>query len=132
MEFDWSNLSKIFFTTSAEISFCFEWKDLFANGDDRSDETIEKNRNIYYQKQAAKQIADEVAKTISLITATLNVHLNIAQNQTTNTPSVVASMEKISFRSLSNRRMQNAHIHIPSNIKANTDMNTTVSLRVRF
>jgi len=26
-------------------------KDLFADGDDFSEETIDKNRNIYYQKQ---------------------------------------------------------------------------------
>lgn len=96
------------------------------------DETIEGDRVTYYRKRAARQIADEVAKTNILITATWNIHMNIAQNRTINTSSVIASFEKLSLAALSNKRMENARIHLPSDFEANVTRNTTVSLRVCF
>jgi hypothetical protein len=109
--------------------------DLFADGNDFSFETIEKNRNIYYQKQMANQIEAEVTKTRSLITSALNIHLNIGQNMTMNLSSVFMSLERISFQSLTNKlinQIENAQIYIPSNFHSNLNDNKPVSLRVCF
>jgi hypothetical protein len=81
--------------------------DLFANGNDFSPETIEKNRNIYYQKQAANQISTQTTDTMSLLTSALNIHLNIGQNMTMNTPSVFMSLETSLMLSLSNKLFHN-------------------------
>ncbi|CAF4628727.1 unnamed protein product, partial [Rotaria socialis] len=79
---------------------------LFADGNDFSWETIEKNRNIYYQKQAANEISTEVEQTISLISSALNIHLNLGQILTVNTSSIFMSMETISVGSLSNKSIE--------------------------
>ena len=34
----------------------FYWTDLFADGDDFSQETIDKNRNLYYQQQMVSRL----------------------------------------------------------------------------
>jgi hypothetical protein len=70
-----------------------------------------------------------------LLTSALNIHLNIGQNQTINTSSVLMSLETISFESLSNKLIQqigNAQISLPSNINSNINNEQTVSLRVCF
>jgi hypothetical protein len=105
---------------------------LFADGNDFSYETIEKGRNVYYQKQTANQINQQTNETISLLTSALNIHLNIRQSLTMNTSSVFMSLETISINSLSNKVIQqvgNAQIYLPSNI---TNDDQTVSLRVCF
>jgi hypothetical protein len=38
------------------IDICRYLTDLFADGDDFSEETIDKNRNIYYQKQMVSRM----------------------------------------------------------------------------
>jgi hypothetical protein len=114
------------------MSMVYFLKDLFADGTDFSWETIEKGRNLYYQKQTANQINQQTNETISLLTSALNIHLNIGQNLTMNTSSVFMSLGTISINSLSNKVIQqvgNAQIYLPSNI-ANDDQ--TVSLRVCF
>jgi hypothetical protein len=107
--------------------------DLFANGNDFSWETIEKNRNIYYQKQLANQISTQTTQTMALLTSTLNIHLNLGQNLTTNTSSVFMSLETISTTSLSNKLIEqvgNAQIQIPSNFEINSTDDNSISLRV--
>ncbi|CAF4813661.1 unnamed protein product, partial [Rotaria socialis] len=102
LELDWSN------------------PNLFADGNDFSWETIEKNRNIYYQKQATNEISTEVEQTISLISSALNIHLNLGQNLTVNTSSIFMSMETISVGSLSNKSIEqigDARIQMPSNLQ---------------
>jgi len=95
-------------------------------------ETIEKNRNLYYQKQVANQIITQSTETISLLTAALNIHLNIGQNFIMNTSSIFMLLETISFQSLSNKfiqQIENTQIHLPSTINNN---NSTISIRVCF
>ncbi|CAF1635892.1 unnamed protein product, partial [Didymodactylos carnosus] len=57
------------------------WSDLrlFAEYDDFSTETIEKNRNIYYQQQTADDISIQVEETLSMITNVLSYHMNVGQ-----------------------------------------------------
>jgi hypothetical protein len=108
---------------------------LFADGNDFSWNTIEKGRNLYYQKQTADQINSQTKETVSLLTSALNIHLNIGQNQTINTSSVFMSLETISVESLSNKLIQpigNAQISLPSNINSNMNNDQTISLRVCF
>ncbi|CAF4254278.1 unnamed protein product [Rotaria sp. Silwood2] len=105
---------------------------LFANGNDFSIKTIEKNRNIYYQKQAANQIEIQVKEIISLLTSSLNIHLNLGQNLLINTSETFMSLETISIESLSNRiveQLGNTQFRIPSNFTFNKTNNFSISLR---
>ncbi|CAF4886443.1 unnamed protein product, partial [Rotaria socialis] len=114
LELDWSN------------------PNLFADGNDFSWETIEKNRNIYYQKQAANEISTEVEQTISLISSALNIHLNLGQNLTVNTSSIFMSMETISVGSLSNKSIEqigDARIQMPSNLQFNSTDSSSLSIQ---
>ncbi len=107
--------------------------DLFASGNDFSWETIEKNRNLYYQKQSANQITSQITETNSFLTAALNIHLNIGQISTINTSSVFMSLEATSMELLPNKLLQQVgggRISLPENFYMNK--NGTVSLRVSF
>ncbi|CAF3980133.1 unnamed protein product [Rotaria sp. Silwood2] len=111
-----------------------EWSNLnlFADGNDFSMETIEKNRNIYYQKQAANQIENQVKEMMELLTSSLNIHLNLGQNLLINTSETFMSLETISVESLSNRivkQVGNAQFRIPSNLTFDKIDNFSISLR---
>jgi hypothetical protein len=131
LDFEWSNLSIIFSFFGLFYQFFSNFvKDLFADGNDFSWETIQKNRNLYYQQQIANQIITQSIETISLLTAALHIHLNIGQNFTINTSSVFMSLETTSMESLSNKLIQqieNTQIHLPSTINQN---NSIVSIQV--
>lgn len=95
----------------------FSFEDLFADGDDFSWETIEKNRNIYYQKQLANQILDQMNALISKITSAINIHLTLNQNFLVNTSEVFLLIEKRTFQSLSNLKLEqtdNARMELPT------------------
>ena len=76
----------------------------------------------------------KVTKTITLVTAALNIHLNIGQNLTRNTSALFISLETTSLQSLTNKIIQpfnNAQIRIPTHFQSNSTTNTTISLQVR-
>ncbi|CAF3967703.1 unnamed protein product [Adineta steineri] len=107
---------------------------LFSDGNDFSTETIEENRNIYYQKQLANQINSQVTEIISLLTSSLNIHLNIGQSSLMNTSQSFVSLETISIASLKDRlvkQVENAQFSIPSDFVLNTTSNSSISLRSR-
>ncbi|CAF4146964.1 unnamed protein product, partial [Adineta steineri] len=107
---------------------------LFSDGNDFSTETIEKNRNLYYQKQLANQINSQVTEMISLLTASLNIHINIGQKYRMNTSQSFVSLETISIQSLKDRlvkQVENAQFSIPSDFILNTTSNSSISLRSR-
>ena len=88
---------------------------------------------MYYQKRLANQIRDQVNEIISLLTATLNVHLNVGQDLTMNTSQVFMSLETRSIESLANKQIKqvgNAQIRLPSNFQADLTGNSAVSIRV--
>ncbi|CAF4541007.1 unnamed protein product, partial [Rotaria sp. Silwood2] len=90
--------------------------DLFAVEDDSSLESIQKNRNTCYQKQTTNMIAMKTSKILSLITAALNIHLNIGQNTMINTSTVFLSSKTASLAALSKKFIQssgNAYIRVP-------------------
>ncbi|UJR24498.1 hypothetical protein I4U23_005873 [Adineta vaga] len=106
----------------------------FANGDDFSMETIEKNRNIYYQKQMANEIGNKFSQTLSSITNILQLHLNIDQKILINTSSIIYSLEKISIYSLSNKFIElssNSRIKFPSTFQLLTINDTKSILLLR-
>ncbi|UJR11342.1 hypothetical protein I4U23_015523 [Adineta vaga] len=105
---------------------------LFADGDDFSWETIQKNRNIYYQKHLAYQISIQMNKLISLLTSTLNIHMNIGQNFSIETSQVLMTLETVSSQSLSNsstKQIGNSQIHLPSN--GTVDLNKSEKISIR-
>ncbi len=119
------------------INFNLEYRsfsiDLFVDGNDFSIESIDKARNIYYQKQLATQISNQANQIISLLTSTLNIHLNIGQNTAMNTSQVFMSLETSSIESLSNKQIQqvaNAQIQLPTNLQTNLNQHSTISIRV--
>lgn len=106
---------------------------LFADGTDFSWDTIQKGRNLYYQKQTAEAIQNQASQTTALLTSALNHHLNIGQNATTNTSSVFMSVKTLSLQSIENtliRPVGNVQIQLPSTLISNETANQTVSLRV--
>ena len=70
---------------------------------------------------------------MSLLSAALNIHLNVGQNQTINTSSVFMSFQTVSSRSLSERSIEgegNARVDLPSNLSSTIADDQTMSLRV--
>ena len=112
--------------------FCLNvFIDLFADGNDFSAETIENNRNRYYQQKTAKSISVQTTETIAALTSALNIHLNIKQNFTLNSSSIFVLLKTVSFDSLSNdtiEPLQDAKIHLPSNLNSNSTGSIRVSL----
>ncbi|CAF3969202.1 unnamed protein product, partial [Adineta steineri] len=111
-----------------------EWSNLnlFADGNDFSWETIEKGRNIYYQSQLANQIAIQMNDLVSLLTSTLNIHLNIEQSILINTSQVLMSLKTKTVEIFSNKYIQqieNAQIQFPENLNLNYTKNSKISIR---
>ena len=103
--------------------------DLFADGSDFSSETIQNNRNRYYQEKTAKQILLQNNQTITALTSALNNHLNTAQNFTLNASSIFVLLAPVSFESLSNHTFQPLK-DVKINLPPNLDRNLTGSIRV--
>ena len=83
----------------------------------------------------ANQIKSQVNEMISLLTSTLNIHLNIGQDLVMNTSEVFMSLETRSMESLVNKEIKqvgDAGIRLPSNFNTNISSNATVSIRVCF
>ncbi|CAF4252796.1 unnamed protein product [Adineta steineri] len=116
LDLDYSRANVI--STDYDTDLESEWSNLnlFSDGNDFSIETIEKNRNIYYQKQLANQINSQVTQMISLLTSSLNIHINIGQKYLINTSQSFVSLETISIQSLKDRlvkQVENAQFNIP-------------------
>lgn len=110
------------------LSVCI---DLFGDGNDFSAETIENNRNRYYQQKNAKEIFVQTTETISALTSALNVHLNMAQNFTLNTSSILVLLKTVSFDSFSSESiepLQDVKIHLPSDLNSTSTGSIRVSL----
>ena len=77
---------------------------------------------------------NQVNEMISLVTSSLNIHLNIGQNMTMNTSEVFMSLETLSMESLFNKSIKqvgNAEINLPLEFNLNNN-NQTILLRVCF
>ncbi len=72
---------------------------------------------------------------MSLLTSSLNIHLNIGQDLIMNTSEVFMSLETNTINSLSNKQIKqigNGQISLPTNFNSNINKNSTVSIRVCF
>ena len=81
----------------------------------------------------ANQISMQTTETLSLLTSSLNVHLNIDQSLQMKTSSVFMSLQTIGIHELSNKLIEqsaNAQIRIPSDIRLDSTDNSSITLRV--
>ena len=53
----------------------------------------ENEKNIYQQKELAKQIEDKMKEVISRLNSILNIHLNVGQQSIFNTSEVFMSLQ---------------------------------------
>ena len=126
LESEWANLSKILIFL---FIFIISFLDLFGDRNEFSWDKIEKNRNKYQQRKFSNEINRKAQEITSLLTSTLNLHLNLGQNSQINTPEVFMSMETLSIQSLSNKSIENAQIKFPSTLNL-TNLSDSISLRV--
>ncbi|CAF1496675.1 unnamed protein product [Adineta ricciae] len=104
---------------------------LFADENDFSEEIIEKNRNIYYQKQLSNEISKQVTEMNSLLSLSLNIHRNLGQQYLLNNSQAFLFFEKLSKTSLENgtfHQIENSQFNFPSNLLLNSS--STISIRV--
>ncbi len=74
-------------------------------------------------------------EVISLLSSSLNIHLNIGQNLIINTSQVFMSLETTSIESLSNKLLKqvgNGQIQLPEHFNSNIINNAKISIRVSF
>ncbi|CAF1108215.1 unnamed protein product [Adineta ricciae] len=112
----------------------FDWANpnLFADDNDFSLETIQKNRNVYYQKQLSNDINAQMTQLLSLLTSSLNTHLNVGQDFSIDTSQVLLSIETKSSQFFSNsftKRIGNGQVQLPNNF--NSHLNTSKKLSIR-
>ena len=81
----------------ADIESVWSNPNLFADGDDFSQETIQKNRNAYYQQQSSNQIVQRVDDALSKAVNILGRYLNVGQTNvlTTNSISMITQKNRI-------------------------------------
>ncbi|CAF1347188.1 unnamed protein product [Adineta ricciae] len=130
VDFDRATQFPIDYDTDVES----EWSNLnlFANGNDFSWSTIEKNRNLYYQQQLANEIRMKTNAMMLMISSSLDMQLNVEQQFVVNTSEVFMSQEKTSLASLFHKQInqsENSHIRFPSTVQTNLNENQTISLR---
>jgi hypothetical protein len=72
-------------------------------------------------------------EVVSLLTSSLNIHLNIGQNMIINTSQVFMSLETTAIESLSNKLLKlvgNGQIQLPKDFNSNIINNRRISIRV--
>lgn len=67
------------------------------------DDKSEQFRNIFYQKQTANEIESTADEIISLVTSSLNIHLNINQQYLLNSSQIYFHLQKLTIQSLQNQ-----------------------------
>ncbi|CAF4251361.1 unnamed protein product, partial [Adineta steineri] len=132
LDLDYSRATTFPADYDTDLESAWSNPNLFADGNDFSWETIERNRNIYYQKQLANQIINQMNEIIALLSSSLNIHLNIGQQSIIDTSQVFMSLESKSIESLSNKlsqQMVNVQIQLPENLNLNLSNNSKISIR---
>jgi hypothetical protein len=89
----------------------------FADGDDFSIETIQKNRNTYYQQQSSNEIVRQIDGALSKAVNALSYHMNTGQTNTIDTPGVHMVTKKVVLNQLNSmviRQTNGAELILPS------------------
>ncbi|CAF1369352.1 unnamed protein product [Adineta ricciae] len=132
LDLDYSRANTITSDYDTDLESSWSNLNLFANGNDFSQKIIEKNRNVYYQKQLAKEINKKVNEINSLLSLTLIIHRNLGQNFLLNTSQTFLLFQTISIESLSNfifNQIENSQLIFPSNFILNSTTNSSISIR---
>jgi len=90
---------------------------LFADGNDFSWETIQNNRNLYYQQQSSNQVLGQIDDTISKSVNVLTYHMNVGQTNTITTGSISMITQKQTISNLSSYAVPQAagaQINLPT------------------
>ncbi|CAF1468493.1 unnamed protein product [Adineta ricciae] len=122
------------FPDDYDTNLDFQWANLklFADGNDFSWETIEKNRVIYFQEQLANEIHVQMTEVISLISSIINIHLNIEQQFNINTSEVFMTLESRTSEHFSEKFVQqigNNQIQLPNHFQSYLNNNNKVFIR---
>ena len=105
--------------------------DLFADGNDFSSNTIEKNRYRYYRQQLATRVHQQRNEVFSFLSLALNANLTLNQSKIITRPSVEMIMEKVPTQLILNRSItlfNDTTVRILLNLTGHT----SVTLRVCF
>lgn len=90
---------------------------LFADGDDFSVTTLERNRNMYYQQQGSNQLITQVETALSKTVNALSYHMNTGQTNTIDTPAISMVTKKLEMDNLSSlviNAASGAQIRLPA------------------
>ena len=90
-------------------------------------------QNLFEQKQLASKVNEEMNELTILLTRSLNIHLNVGQHFTVNSPNVFMSLESLTSDSLSNKQIPtvgNALLRLPSILNISLNHTSSSSLRV--
>jgi hypothetical protein len=93
------------------------------------------SRNLFEQKQLATKVNKEMNELMSLLTRSLNIHLNVGQHFQVNASSVFMSLEGLTSESLSKKEIPtvgNALLRLPPTLNISFNGTSTMSLRVRL
>jgi hypothetical protein len=112
LESDWSNPSKSCIRTTSLFVIAVH-ADLFAEGGDFSEATIERNRNLFNQKQTAHTLTKQMNDLINRLTQSLQIHLNVAQSFVVNSSSTILALETVS----SLVALANKQIHLTGSVR---------------
>ncbi|UJR12876.1 hypothetical protein I4U23_017050 [Adineta vaga] len=130
LDLDYSRSNTITSDYDTDLESPWSNLNLFADENDFSEEIIEKNRNIYYQKQVSNEISKQVTEMNSLLSLSLNIHRNLGQQYLLNNSQAFLFFEKLSKKSLENgtfHQIENSQFNFPSNLLLNSS--STISIR---
>ena len=92
-------------------------------------------RNVFEQRQLASRVNKQMNELISLLTRSLNIHLNVGQHFQVNSSAVFLTVESLTGESLSNKQIStvdNALLRLPSTWNISLNDISNPSLRVRY
>ncbi|CAF1178747.1 unnamed protein product [Adineta steineri] len=81
---------------------------LFSDGGDFSAETIEKNRNIYYQQQSSSQVSGQMDQVLASAVSILSLHMNVGQTNVITTDSISMITQKRTINDLNSFNISQA------------------------
>jgi len=99
LDYDRANMLPADYDT--DIEAVWSNPNLFADGDDFSWETIQKNRNLYYQQQSSNDIVGQIEDTLSKTINILSYHMNVGQTNVISTDSISMITSKTTLANLS-------------------------------
>jgi hypothetical protein len=99
LDYDRSNMLPADYDTDIESV----WSNvkLFSDDDDFSWETIQKNRNLYYQQQGSNQVTGQVEDILAQAVNILSYQMNVGQTNVINTDSISMITQKMTINNLS-------------------------------